>query len=411
MLIQSTFLFGFEHSLNYFFNKFKSEIAKKTLVSTQVIFILLNSTIFSVVAIVAFSDKLKNLNLILLWAILSVMGVYFIALLKVSMRVSAFIQSQLLQSFSLLMLVYIFFISYTKSLQGIIYANIFSLVLSTLFMYCFVRNYLGIIFSVNLLKKVLTYGLPLMPSGALLWASMQLDRYFILHYIDKYSLGIYSLSLTVVMIPLFLKNAVKSAIDPFIMKNFHNTPDKTRVVISDFFTLSLLTFGFIFLLLSFFSHEIVVLMGGTKYIESIHYIPWLLLIACLTTCNQYFVYGINFSKRNALILKGLIYMLAINVVLMWLLIKTFDIYGVIFSNLFANIFYTSYIFKKSNELYFINYKTKNNLIIVISAIILFFINVLFLQTGFIIKLVSLFLFIIINIKTFKISKGVLRERN
>ncbi len=399
MLIQSTFLFGFEHSLNYFFNKFKSENNKKILISTQIIFILLITALCSIIASLALSNKVVHINIILIWGGLSVVLVYFTTFLKVNMNVIGFIKNQLLQSLTLLCLIYLYVVIFSQSLEGIIYANILVLMICIIFTYSFIKKYLIISFNASLLKKVLMYGLPLMPSGAVLWASMQLDRYFILYFLDEYSLGIYAFAISVVMIPLFLKTAVKSAIDPFIMKSFHANPDKTRKVISSYFTLSLLVFSFLFLILSLFSSEIVMLMGGVKFLESTPYIPWLLLIACLTTCNQYFIYGINFSKKNFLILKALIYMLFINVVLMFALIKNFDVYGVIVANLIANIFYSLYIYRKSNKLYSIDYHTKKNTFIIVSTLVIFTLNFLILPESYILKIISLLFYIIINKRT------------
>lgn len=407
MLIQSVFLFGFEHSLNYFFNKFKSEYSKRVLVSTQTIFILLVTLFFLIILNLLLSNKVDNMNFILTWGAGSVLVAYFTTLLKVNLCVVTFVKNQMLQSVVLLCLVYIFLVVFAYSLQGVMFSYIASLFISIIFVYPHVKSYLSANFSINLLKKILVYGLPLMPSGALLWASMQLDRYFILYFLDEYSLGIYSFSLAIVMIPLFLKTAVKSAIDPFIMKSFHNDPVKTKEKISSYFSLNLFIFCFLLLFLSLFSHDIVMLMGGDKYLDSIPYIPWLLLITCLTTCNQYFIYGINFSKKNVYILKGLVSMLSINVTLMFLFIKEFNIYGVIYSNLIANLIYTFYLYVKSNKLYSIKYEKTKNIVTLVSTLLIFTVNFFVLEVGYIAKILLLIMYVIINFPT--ILRGMLHD--
>ncbi len=409
MLIQSTFLFGFEHSLNYFFNKFKAEINKKILVSTQIIFILIACISCSIVISLLFSNSVEHINIILIWGGLSVIFAYFGALLKVEMKVAVFIKSQLLQSLALLGLIYVVVVMFLLGLEGIIYANILALMVSIMLVYLFINKYLVFNFNISLLKKVMIYGLPLMPAGVILWGSMQLDRYFILYFFDKYSLGIYAFALAVVMIPLFLKTAVKSAIDPFIMKSFHSSSDKTSRYISSYFTLSLFVFSFLLLFLSAFSQEIVVLIGGDKYLESTPYIPWLLLIASLTSLNQYFIYGLNFSKRNVFILKGLIYMLFINVILMLVLIQYFEIYGVIMANFLANLCYTFYLYGKSNNLYPIEYYFKNNTLILISALIIFLLNLFLFQESYLLKTLALLVFIIINMRIYIIIRDLLYD--
>jgi O-antigen/teichoic acid export membrane protein len=409
VLIQSIFLFGFEHSLNYYFNKFRSSIGKKILVSTQLLFILLTYFLTFVPISLLLSGKVEYVNLILFWGFIAVLIAYFGTLLRVDMLVSIFIKSQILQSVVLLVAVYLFVVVYQLSLQGALYANIFSMTMSVMYIFFSIKKYLIFNFNIKLFKKVLHYGLPLMPAGIMLWASMQLDRYYILFFLDEYLLGIYGFSLSIAMIPLLLKAAFKNAIDPFIMKAFHREALKTKKYISSYFTLSLFIFGFLFLFLSIFAHEIVLLVGGLKYLESIPYIPWLLLIASITTLNQYFVYGLNFTKTNKLILRGLIYMLIINVILAYVLIGIFNIYGVILANLIANISYTIYLYKKSNELYPIEHNFSMNVTIVISVLGGGILNYFYFQEAYIMKTLCLLIFFILNIKVYKVFRGLLYE--
>ncbi len=398
MLVQSVFIFGFEHSLNYFFNKFRSENNKRILVSTQTIFIFVSFLLFSLISSPFLSNRVENISLIYIWGGLSLLFVYWSTLLKVNMDVKAFVKSQMLQSLALLGLVYLFVVIYSLSLKGVIYANIVALLITILFTFLFIKQFVGLSFSVKLLKKVLAYGLPLMPSGALLWASMQLDRYFILYFLDEFTLGIYSFALAVVMIPLFLKNAVKSAIDPFIMKSFHTNSESCKVIISNYFTLSLLVFCFIFLVLSLFSQDVVLIMGGEKYIDSTSYIPWLLVTTTLTVCNQYFVYGINFSNKNGYILSGLVQMLLINAIFMFMLIDVLHVYGVLVSNFIANLYYTIYLVKKSQKLYRVEHHIKINCSVIISTIIVFLLNFYVFPENYTVKCLTVLIFITCSLR-------------
>jgi len=411
MLIQSTFLFGFEHSLNYYFNKFRAEANKKILVSTQTLFILFVLVLFSILSNLIFSERIEHLNLILIWGNLSVFVAYFGTLLKVEMKVFVFLKSQVLQSLVLLLLVYLFLSKCFLALEGVLYANILALLASIIFIYFFIKRYLTLSFNISLLKKVLQYGLPLMPAGIMLWGSTQLDRYFILYFQDKYSLGIYAFALAVVMIPLFLKTAIKSAIDPFIMKAFHGRSPKTKSYITGYFSLSLFVFSSLFIFLSIFSKDIVFLIGGSKYLEAVPYIPWLLLIACLTTVNQYFIYGLNFKKSNSYIFKGLIFMLIINVTLIFVFIQSFSIFGVIFANLLANIFYTVYLYINSNKLYPLHHDVLSNALIIVSALVVVILDVIYFQEGYLYKILSIFIFIIFNKRIYVTLKDLLNEGN
>ena len=397
-LFQSIYLFGFEHSLNYYFNKFKSTTNKNILVSTQFFFITIVSLITLIIISLIFNSKVDFLNLILFLCFLSIILSYFSSLLKVNMQAIFFTKSQVLKSTVLLITIYLFVNIFNLNIEGILLANIIAILISIIYMFISIKNYFTMNISFNLLKKVLSYGLPLMPAGTILWASTQLDRYYILYFINEYVLGIYGFALSIGLIPVFLKMAFKSALDPFVMKTFHNEPFKTKQYISGFFTLNIYVFSFIFLLISIFAKDAVLIIGGEKYLESILYIPFILFTVSITTLNQYFIYGINFNKENKLVLKGLLYMLVINIILAYSLIHDLHVYGILFSNIVANIFYTYYLYKSSNKIYTLNYNFRMNVQIFLSSFTLFSINASLSNDSYILKLALIIIFLLVNIK-------------
>jgi O-antigen/teichoic acid export membrane protein len=410
-LSQSVFLFGFEHSLNYYFNKFKSTHNRNILISTQLFFIIFVA-LFIILSIAIFlNNRIEFINLILIWSLLSVLLSYFSSLLKVDMQVVAFTKSQVLKSTILLFTIYLFVTIYDLKIEGVLYSNILAIFIALVYMYIFLKKYIILSFNINLLKKILYYGLPLMPAGPILWASTQLDRYYILYYLNEHTLGIYGFALSIGLIPVFLKMAFKSALDPLIMKTYHQDTVKTKNYISNFFSLSLFIFSFIFLLLSVYAKDIVLLIGGEKFLNSIQYIPWILFIVLITTFNQYFVYGINFNKKNKLVLQGLILMLIINIILAYILIHILGVYGVIISNLIANIIYTFYLYSKSNTFYKIKYFFKTNLLILLSSLLFSLLSIIYFNDSYSVKFLMIIIFILINSNIYKIGKGFINERN
>lgn len=408
LLIQSTFLFGFEHSLNYYFNKFRKLVDQQLLVSTQLIFICTSYLLTSVFVSILFFSKVEYIYFILIWGFLSVLLAYFGALLKVDMRPIAFVKGQILQSVSILIAMHVFIYVFQLGMLGVLYANILSIVIFLICVYFYTKKYVILRFDIELFKKVLRYGLPLMPSGVILWASTQLDRYYILYFLDEYFLGVYGFAISIAMIFLLLKMSVKSAIDPFVMKAFHRRETQTKNYISDYLTLNIYVFSFLFIVLSIFSNELAVLLGGDKYTESGAYIPWVLFVTLITTFNQYFIYGINFKKKNNLIFIGLVYMLTVNILLAYALIDEFKVYGVIWANLIANILYTIYLYKKSDNLYPIKHNTLTNTIIIFSSLGLYVLIEIYFKEGYYtLKILLIFLFIILNVGPYRILRRLM----
>jgi hypothetical protein len=71
----------------------------------------------------------------------------------------------------------------------------------------------------------------------------------------------------------------------------------------------------------------------------------------------------------------------------------------IVANFIANMFYSLYLYRESNKLYSIDYYTKKNTIIIASMLTIFTLNFYIFSESYILKIISLLLYIIINMRT------------
>ena len=164
LLTQSVFLFGFENSLNYFFHKFKSDHKRKILVSTQIIFISFIMILCSLLLNVWKIFDTMHILTLTFWSILSVLLTYFSAFLKVSMNVRGFIKVQMVKSITLIFTTYILLELLSYKIEGVMYANIIAIFFSIIISYPLIKSFIVFNFNINILKKVLNYGLPLIIS-------------------------------------------------------------------------------------------------------------------------------------------------------------------------------------------------------------------------------------------------------
>ena len=407
MLSSSFFLMGSEHSLNFYFHKYKSKKNKLLVINTLLVFITAALLVFLPLIYVVLNDRIDYLATILLWVFVSVIYLYFIVVMRAHFDVKNFALLEVFRSIVYFFAVYLFVDKFQNGLDGAINSNLISYVLSMILILYINIKKIKLYFSFTFLIKLLSFGAPFILSSLILWASTQSDRYFLMYFKDDYILGIYGFSLSIASIFILIKTSIKNAIDPYIMKLHHYREKKLKRIISELYTVSLFLFSFMFLIASFFMKDITLLIGGDKFTDSIIYTPYVILIVLITTVNQYFIYGINFNHRNSLVLKYLIYSLIINLILSVILINIWGVAGIILANVISSIIYSYLLYRESNKLYPIEYLKLDNLRIVFSALIVFGIDITYLSNNeYVSHIVIILMFLLINQRVYFNFKSI-----
>jgi len=407
MLSSSFFLMGSEHSLNFYFHKYKSKKNKLLVINTLLVFITASLLVFLPLIYVVLNDRVDYLATILLWVFVSVIYLYFIVVMRAHFNVKNFALLEAFRSIVYFFAVYLFVDKFQNGLDGAINSNLISYVLSMILILYINIKKIKLYFSFTFLIKLLSFGVPFILSSLILWASTQSDRYFLMYFKDDYILGIYGFSLSIASIFILIKTSIKNAVDPYIMKLHHCREKKLKRIISNLYTVSLFLFSFMFLITSFFMEDITLLVGGDKFIDSAAYTPYVILIVLITTVNQYFIYGINFNYRNKLIAKYLIYSLIVNLILSVILINILEVAGIILANIISSIVYSYFLYRESNKLYPIEYLRFDNLKIVFSVLILFFVNFKYISyNDHLSHALLILLFFLINKKVYLNFKSI-----
>ena len=407
MLSSSFFLMGSEHSLNFYFHKYKSKKNKLLVINTLFVFVTVLLLVLLPLIHVIMNDRIDYLSTILLWVFVSVIYLYFIIVMRANFDVKNVALLEIFRSIVYFVAVYLFVDKFQNGFDGAIDSNLISYVFSMILILYINIKKIKLYFSFTLLLKLLSFGAPFILSSLILWASTQSDRYFLMYFKDDYILGIYGFSLSIASIFILIKTSIKNAIDPYIMKLHHYREKKLKRIISELYTVSLFLFSFMFLIASFFMKDITLLIGGDKFTDSIIYTPYVILIVLITTVNQYFIYGINFNHRNSLVLKCLIYSLIINLILSVILIKIWGVAGIILANVISSIIYSYLLYRESNKLYPIEYLKLDNLRIVFSALIVFGIDITYLSNNeYVSHIVIILMFLLINQRVYFNFKSI-----
>lgn len=283
------------------------------------------------------------------------------------------------------------------------------LILSPIYIVIVLRH-IRIKFKLKMLKNALSFTLPIIPTLVAAWMLGQSDKIFIADYLSLEDVGIYSLSKRIAGLIGLVSGAFMLAYHPLyfeIANSDNQTRAKNRLFkYNNVIILSIIFIGF---LVVFFSKEILYLFLNERYHEAYKYIPWL-VIGVLFGSISSTILGASFqqSKRMKQEMYIGIFAAVMTVFLYFLLIKKYELYGVITATTLASItiFIIAYIYSKK-KCYFIpiNWNHVIGLVFCLSFLYIFFeyIIIFNLIHVFLLKLITMFILFLILFRYYGIE--------
>ncbi|MFC2092090.1 lipopolysaccharide biosynthesis protein [Elusimicrobiota bacterium] len=261
----------------------------------------------------------------------------------------------------------------------------------------------------HILVNVLTYSFPLIPTIAASWAINMSNRIFIERYFDMSEVGIYSLGAKLATVGLILISGFDMAYSPYFFRKANEAGDQTnsKKILersNNLYIAVMLTLVFV---IALFSRELVVLLIDHKYIKA-YMITRLILLA-------YFFLGLSGIVSRSLLqhkkTKQTMYialiMAAFNVVMNFILIPIFGMYGAAYSTCMTFMigFTIQYIYSKKCYFLQIYWQKFIPIVIFLSSFILIYQFILekYFVPAFISKIVLVFLLIYLTMRLLKIK--------
>lgn len=205
----------------------------------------------------------------------------------------------------------------------------------------------------SLLRPLLRFGIPLVPS-ALVYVTLEyLDRYFIQLYRGSGELGLYAIAYRVATMLSLVSSGFDTAWAPFLY-SVHQQPDGVVTVGKIFqgfaVLISILAFG-----LAIFAREILMILTTESYLGAsrVVYVIVFALVVFSTSCR--FCVGIGISKKTYYHIWGGSVAIAANFTLNWLLIPRFGIFGAAWATLCSHSLYGGYVLWVSHKFYPVDY--------------------------------------------------------
>lgn len=379
--------FGLERSLYRLFYEFKSEEERKVFLGTVTISLYSISTL---IIIVLFLSKNAIGNI---YKSISFHPYFFYAILSSYFSISLLIPKIYLQikekatnfiiislsNFVLQTLSILFFVVIKKQeAAGMLKGMVLSHGLMFPFLIYFNLKIIKLKFNYSILKKVLAYSLPLIPSLISAWVINLSDRVFLERYFSTDVVGIYTLGYKISSLVQLIATALLMAYNPYFFK-LANSEDQTNAkknlyLAHNYYIIFLLFIGFTIV---FLSKDLIILIINEKYEAAIKYIPiisasyFFMQLASLQNLAYY-------QKKKTFALMWVTLASSVfNIFLNFILIPKYGASGAAYATLLTQLFFFIIQYIKSQQYYFIPYNWK-----LIAPLTLIFILICYLSYNF-----------------------------
>ncbi|MDT0294046.1 lipopolysaccharide biosynthesis protein [Mesonia ostreae] len=289
-------------------------------------------------------------------------------LLRYEKKNKSFVFLMLAKVLLMLALVLVLVVWLKIGIEGVFYAQLVSLAVSSILIFLAVRDYLALKMSIPLFKKAWKYAMPQIPARVGSVSLSYANRFFMVSFLTVASIGVYSLSLKLASAIQLIYSAFIMAWAPFMFEQLKKPDHKTTFA----HTLGLAS-GPLFLLvslISLFSKELVVLVASQEFYESHHFVGGLSLYFSLFIIKEIVDIGPKVLEKTKFLSYTFFVSVIINISTLYFLIRSFGLYGVVYSMLITNTVLVALSWFVSNKLYYIPFKIPKFIMLALPAFFL-----------------------------------------
>ena len=334
-----------------------------------------------------------------------------------SVSYAMFSAGKLLAKISLTILLVVFL---KWGINGVFMAALISSVFFLMVAIIFTGKYFCFSFSIKSLKKMLTYGLPLVPYGFTVYIIQNSSRYFLAHYCTLDEVGIFGVGAKIASVISFIFLGVGIALTPFLYSGYRKkeTKDVYLRIVNYSVAISAVTV----LGLSLFIKEILLIFTTPQYLGAYIVTPFLAAYVAIFYIGLQMSQGIHIAKKTIYFTAISIITAIVNIGLNFLLVPLYGMVGAAVATLLGSIIWCILLIFISQKYYHMMYKYyayfKLSLlsIVIIFIVFCFFDDVnitnIMIKIGFIcMALTSLYLFGFIGKSEFDYAKLLLKNIN
>ena len=278
-------------------------------------------------------------------------------LLRLENKPKQFAILQVLQIILHALFVILFVIVLRGGGEGKIYAEVlvFSIVGMIHLVMMLKKGYISFRFQMPWIKRLLRFGLPLLPHSISFWLKGGMDKVFITTYCGLQFNGLYSMAISVSSVYTMLMQSFFNAYTPYLQKRLAGFDggqcfDEKRSIVKQIYLIYAL-FGVVGILAVVICWGIFHYMIDSKYLPAMAYIPLIILANFIYTFYNFTIEFIYKVKKT--LVMGIITFTGslIQMLLSYVLIKEYGVMGAVYSLLIGNTMITIGISVYSNMVY------------------------------------------------------------
>lgn len=278
-------------------------------------------------------------------------------LLRLENKPKQFAILQVLQIILHALFVILFVIVLRGGGEGKIYAEVlvFSIVGMIHLVMMLKKGYISFRFQMPWIKRLLRFGLPLLPHSISFWLKGGMDKVFITTYCGLQFNGLYSMAISVSSVYTMLMQSFFNAYTPYLQKRLAGLDggqcfDEKRSIVKQIYLIYAL-FGVVGILAVVICWGIFHYMIDSKYLPAMAYIPLIILANFIYTFYNFTIEFIYKVKKT--LVMGIITFTGslIQMLLSYVLIKEYGVMGAVYSLLIGNTMITIGISVYSNMVY------------------------------------------------------------
>jgi O-antigen/teichoic acid export membrane protein len=300
----------------------------------------------------------------------------------------------------------IFFLLKRLTVEMIFISMLFSSVIPATFLFIFYKKLLNFKLNLYCLKRMLKYGLPLVPASIMFFFMNSANRFVLNAYTNLEDTGIFSMMNSIASIFLLITSSILTAWPPYSMLIAKREDAKiifARITIILFVLLTPLAFLFWSV-----SDIVILLFSKPVYLRGENTVILLIIQHILNLLYYCVAIGLTLKEKTIYITIGYSIAAIIAVLISFPLCKYFGIFGAALSSCIGYIVSTFYVASKSQQYYPIPYNKKflfiysSVLLVILSCsllvpnsgiinnfIIRFTIGCIFLVIPFFVKIISI----------------------
>lgn len=380
---------GIEAAVSRFYFDFKEERERGRVISTAMVGYGFFAAVV-VLGLLPLSDFLAKVVLDspdhALWfqIALLTLGLNFVlpiamAFLRVRQQSTFLMVTQIIRTLLTLGLNIYFVVFREMAVTGILAASLITATLATIFLVGYTITQTGMRVNFGLLREMIKFGLPLIPSNIAAYLVQASDRYFIKEYASMSMTGIYSLGYK--FGTLVHQFVTAPFIQIWIPRRFEHfgKPDSERIY-ARIFTYFCAVSIFGGLMISLLSREVIQIMAAEAYWDAYKVVPIVVLAYIAFSFHYHFNIGILMEKATKYIAYINIANGALNLFLNFILIRLYDMWGAAIATLICFMFKASLTHFVSNRMHKITIEWRRVITLFGAGFVLYFLGIM-IDTG------------------------------